>query len=150
VRNGLVEHIILRTAWLYGQFGPNFVYTMLRLMRQKPSLGVVADQFGSPTWAADLAAAIVAIVSAEKPVWGTYHYSNAGIISWFEFAQEIFRQGRASGILERDCAIGELASHQYPAKAVRPAWSVLDKTTIQANFKVTVPDWKDSLASFMS
>lgn len=150
VKQGIANHIIIRTAWLYGQFGPNFVYSMLRLMRQRETLGIVADQFGNPTWAADLAAAILRIVQKPQPDWGTFHYSNEGTISWYDFAREIYRLGRESGIIERECQLSALTSDQYPSKVRRPAWSALNKAAITAHFAVSVPYWKTSLAAFMA
>lgn len=144
------RHVILRTAWLYGRHGPNFVYTMLRLMRQRDNLGVVCDQWGNPTWAGDLAQAVVAILRSREQAWGNHHFSGEGIVSWFDFAAEIQRLGRQTGILERDCALKRLTSDQYPAKAKRPAWSALDKESLKTAFDVEVPDWRESLAAFFA
>jgi len=141
--------LVLRTAWLYGRDGPNFVLTMLKLMRQRESIGVVADQRGSPTWAADLARAILALVRAPSPRFGIYHFTDSGETTWHEFAREIHRLGREMGLLERDCRIEALTTAQYPTKAKRPAYSVLDKEKIGRDYGVVPPAWKESLSLFM-
>jgi dTDP-4-dehydrorhamnose reductase len=142
------ESVILRTAWLYGRHGPNFVYTMLRLMKERSTLGVVADQHGSPTSAADLSAAILRLITLQELPAGIYHYTNAGATTWYRFALEIHRLGRLNGLLERDCLINSLTTAEYPTKAARPAYSVLSKDKIQA-LGVRVPGWEESLAGFM-
>ncbi len=136
-RNG----IIIRTSWLYSAFGNNFVKTMLRLGRERESLGVVADQIGTPTYAGDLARAILAILSGENLQEGIeiYHYSNEGVISWYDFAQAIMR---ASGT---ECKINAIESKDFPAKANRPFYSVLSKAKIKNDFGLKVPYWLDSL-----
>jgi len=149
VRQACVRSVILRTAWLYGRHGPNFVATMLRLMAEREKISVVADQRGSPTWAGDLAAAIVAVLGASQPRYGTYHYSGGGECSWFDFALEIQRQGRRLGLLDRDCVIEPLTTAQYPTKARRPAYSVLCKDKIVADYGVAVPDWRESLERYL-
>lgn len=133
---------ILRTSWLYSPFGNNFVKTMLRLGGEKPSLGVVFDQVGTPTYAADLARTILAIAPSviEKGLRGeTYHFSNEGVTSWYDFADQIFEiaalQCRALPILSRD----------FPSAAPRPAYSVLDKSKIKRDFSLEIPHWRDSL-----
>lgn len=141
--------IILRTSWLYGQHGSNFVITMLRLMAQRDAISVVSDQTGSPTWARDLAAAIIALAGSAKPAYGIYHYSNAGTCSWFDFAREIQRLGREEGLLETGCTINPVTTDQYPTKAKRPAWSVLDKSKIITDYGVAVPQWEESLGRFI-
>jgi dTDP-4-dehydrorhamnose reductase len=143
------ESLIIRTAWLYGKHGPNFVYTMLRLMKERESIGVVADQRGSPTWAYDLAQAIITIVQAPHRNYGIYHYTNDGETTWFDFAREIHRLGRQAGILERDCEVRPLTTDQYPTKARRPLYSVLSKQKIKQDFDILVPHWQESLAAFI-
>lgn len=162
VRAACPRHVILRTAWLYGKDGPNFVYTMLRLMKERESIGVVADQRGSPTRAADLAAAIATIAGAGgegegtgaaaigSRGYGTYHYTNADECTWYEFAQAIRAVGREFGVLDRDCRIEALSTAQYPTKARRPAYSVLSKEKIVADYGVAVPGWRESLRGFMA
>ena len=148
LRAAALGAIIIRTAWLYGKHGPNFVYTMLRLMRSKDSIGVVADQMGSPTWARDLAETIATILRSRAPHPGIYHFTDSGEISWHQFALEIHRLGRELGILERDCRIDALRTDQYPTKTKRPAYSVLSKEKIASAFGIRVPDWKESLRGF--
>ncbi len=149
LRAACARHVIVRTAWLYGEHGANFVYTMLRLMRTKERIGVVADQRGSPTWSFDLAAAMVSIVSAPARGYGTYHFTDEGETCWHEFALEIQRLGRLYGLLERDCAVDALTTAQYPTKVRRPAYSVLSKEAIKASFGLAIPDWRVSLEAFI-
>jgi HEPN domain-containing protein len=118
---------------------------MLRLMKERDSLGVVADQHGSPTSAADLSAAIVHMLTLPDLPPGIYHYTNAGATTWYHFACEIHRLGRQRGLLQRDCTINPLTTAQYPTKAARPAYSVLSKEKIQT-LGVQVPEWEGSLA----
>jgi dTDP-4-dehydrorhamnose reductase len=113
-------------------------------MKERTTLGVVADQHGTPTSAADLSAAIVRMVTLPQLPAGIYHYTNAGATTWYDFACEIHRLGRQNGLLERDCAIKALTTAEYPTKAARPAYSVLSKDRIQA-LGVQVPAWEESL-----
>ncbi|NDV67673.1 dTDP-4-dehydrorhamnose reductase [Dysgonomonas sp. 25] len=138
------ESIIIRTSWLYSIYGNNFVKTMIRLGRERSELNVVADQTGTPTNAADLAAAIGHILdySEEKDfVPGIYHYSNEGITTWYDFTVEIHKDAGITG-----CQVSPITTDQYPTKAKRPQYSVLDKTKIKTTFGLTIPEWKDSLA----
>jgi len=148
LRNVCDRWIILRTAWLYGKNGSNFVYTMLRLMREREELGVVTDQRGSPTWTADLAHAIVDIVREPPVRAGVYHFAGLGETSWFDFALEIHRLGRKKGILDRDCTIRPLTTDQYPTAARRPAYSVLSTDKVSRDFGIVARSWKESLADF--
>ena len=136
------DAVILRTAWLYSPYGKNFVKTMLMLGKDKPALKVVFDQVGSPTCARDLARAIVTVITS--PEWhpGIYHYSNEGVISWYDFTLAIHR---LAGITT--CDVQPCHSDEFPAKAHRPAYSVLDKTKFKTTFGVRVPYWQDSLAT---
>jgi dTDP-4-dehydrorhamnose reductase len=149
VRAACPEHVIVRTAWLYGKHGPNFVHTMLKSMREKERIGVVADQFGTPTYAADLAEAIAAILCASRGVYGTFHFTDLGETSWYEFALAIRRLGRERGILERDCEIDPLTTAQYPTRVKRPAYSVLSKMKIVAAYGLSIPTWERSLSVFL-
>ena len=132
------RYIIIRTAWLYSEFGKNFVKTMLGLTATRPELKVVFDQVGTPTYAYDLAEAIVRII--ERPVEGIYHYSNEGVCSWFDFTKMI---AEYSG--QTQCNIQPCHSDEFPSPVKRPAFSVLDKTKIKETFGVSVPYWTDSL-----
>jgi dTDP-4-dehydrorhamnose reductase len=135
--------IIIRTSWVYSSFGANFVKTMSRLMQERDSLNVVNDQIGSPTYAADLAQAIMTIIT--HPNWqaGMYHFSNEGEISWYEFALAIQEIGGF------DCKIGGIPSSAYPTPAKRPQYSLLDKNKIKTTFGVIVPEYKESLMKCM-
>ena len=138
------DAVILRTAWLYSPYGKNFVKTMLMLGKDKPALKVVFDQVGSPTCARDLAVAIVTVMSADEWHGGIYHFSNEGAISWYDFTKAIHR---LAGITT--CDVQPCHSDEFPAKAHRPSYSVLDKTKFKSTFGVTVPYWLDSLKSTM-
>jgi len=144
---------IIRTAWLYGKHGNNFVHTMLRLMNERDEVNVVDDQRGSPTWAFDLASALLAVIktadSGKDVPFGIYHYTNEGNITWFDFAQEIYRQGREHGRIAKDCAVKPCTSAEYPAKVKRPAYSVLDKSKIKAALGIDIPAWDESLKEFL-
>ncbi len=138
------ESIIIRTSWLYSTFGNNFVKTMLRLGKERESLKVVFDQVGSPTYAADLAKAILDIIKhsekePEKFVPGIYHYSNEGAISWFDFSKTIFE------IAKLECKVSPVLSDEFPTPTKRPNYSVLNKSKIKNTFELQVPYWKDSL-----
>ena len=140
---------IVRTAWLYGRHGPNFVSTMLRLMAEKDELGVVMDQRGSPTWAYDLAVALADLAVAEDVPSGPYHFTNDGETSWYDFAVEIQRLGRELGVLSRDCRVKPLTTAEYGSKTRRPAYSVLSKERIKA-LGIPVPGWKESLRAYFT
>ena len=134
--------IVLRTAWLYSEFGRNFVKTMRGLMSSRPEIKVVADQFGTPTYAGDLAKAIVEIIeSGQYSKYGTYHYSNEGECSWYDFAVEIAKQSDLC-----DCKVAPCTTADYPTKAIRPRYSVLDKTKFTTTFGIAIPKWQESLA----
>lgn len=135
------KHIIIRTAWLYSPFGRNFVKTMRTLTAERELLQVVFDQVGSPTYAGDLADAILHIVEGgTHEAYGTYHYSNEGVCSWYDFAKEICEM---SGNV---CDIRPCHSNEFPSKVARPHYSVLDKTKIKTTFGISIPHWKESLA----
>jgi dTDP-4-dehydrorhamnose reductase len=137
-----VDHLIIRTAWLYSEFGKNFLKTMLNLTATKPQLKVVFDQTGTPTYAYDLARAIFDIVENRKYVGhsGTYHYSNEGVCSWYDFTKMI-----AALAGHTACDIQPCHSSEFPSPVTRPAYSVLDKTKIKETFGLKIPYWVDSL-----
>ncbi len=137
------NYIIIRTAWLYSEFGKNFVRTMLNLTATRPELKVVFDQVGTPTYAGDLAQTIVTIVG--KPQTGIYHYSNEGVCSWFDFTKMI---AEYSG--QTNCDITPCHSEEFPSPVKRPSFSVLDKTKIKQTFGITVPYWTDTLKKCIS
>lgn len=131
--------MIIRTAWLYSTFGNNFVKTMIRLGKEKSELGVIFDQIGTPTYARDLAVAIMTAVN-KGIVPGTYHFSNEGVISWYDFTKAIHRIAGING-----CHVKPLHTAEYPTPANRPHYSVLDKTKIKETFGIEVPYWEESL-----
>ncbi len=132
--------MIIRTAWLYSTFGNNFVKTMIRLGKERPVLGVIFDQIGTPTYARDLAVAIMTAIN-EGIVPGIYHFSNEGVTSWYDFTKAIHR---IAGI--KECQVRPLHTAEYPTPANRPHYSVLDKTKIKQTLGIEVPYWEDSLA----
>lgn len=136
--------VIIRTAWLYSVYGNNFVKTMIRLGREREDLGVIFDQIGSPTNARDLARTIYVVLSKGiKP--GVYHYSNEGVASWYDFTKAIHR---LCGI--HTCSLRPLHTDEYPTLAVRPHYSVLDKTKIKQTYQIDIPHWEESLAGCLS
>ena len=137
LRSG-VRYVILRTAWLYSEYGKNFVKTMLHLTATKPQLKVVFDQTGTPTYAGDLADAILTIL--QNPIEGVYHYSNEGVCSWYDITKMI---AEYSG--QTQCNIIPCHSEEFPSKVKRPAYSVLDKTKVKETFGLMIPYWTDSL-----
>lgn len=133
------DAVIVRTAWLYSGFGNNFVKTMLRLGSERDSLKVVFDQIGTPTYAADLAEAILKIVTAERFVPGIFHFTNEGVCSWYDFTTMIFR---LAGI---DCAVSPIESKDYTYRTPRPFYSVLNKAKIKSTYGIAIPYWIDGL-----
>lgn len=133
------ESIIIRTSWVYSSFGKNFVKTMLRLMAEKESIGVVGDQWGCPTYAADLAIAVMHIIQSNKWEAGIYHYCNEGIISWYQFALAI------KEISNSNCVVNAIETKDYPTPAKRPAYSALNTQKIQSVFSLNIPHWRESL-----
>lgn len=145
------EYYIFRTAWLYGYDGKNFVYTMLKLMESKQELSVVSDQKGTPTFAGDLANCVIkAITSKNQIPCGIYHCTDLGEITWYDFACEIYKQGKATGKLSNECKINPCSTDEFPTKAKRPAYSVLSKEKIQQALGITLPMWNESLNVFMN
>lgn len=148
IRDALTKHIIIRTAWLYGEHGNNFVKTMLRLGEEKDSIGVVCDQIGCPTCAADLSEAILKIsrqiLSGQKVLWGTYHYTGNGTVSWHEFARAIFNEAKKHKVLKIR-KVDAITTDQYPTPAMRPKNSVLDCSLISDNFGIETKPWRQSL-----
>lgn len=133
--------IIIRTAWLYSEYGNNFLKTMLRLTKEKETLSVVFDQVGTPTYAGDLAMTIFSIIEGDyyNGNEGVYHFSNEGVCSWYDFAQEI------STAMGHKCQISPCHSNEFPSKVTRPPYSVLDKTKIKRTFGVDIPHWRESM-----
>lgn len=138
------DAIIIRTSWVYSEFGKNFVKTMVKLMDEKEEINVVDDQIGSPTYAADLAEAIMQIITFQNWAPGIYNFSNEGVLSWYDFAVAIkeLTKGR--------CKINPIPAALYPTPAKRPSYSVLDTTKIQKNFPIRLKGWKESLTTCLS
>ena len=146
VLNGSIDAIVIRTSWLYSVYGNNFVKTMLRLGNEKKSIQVVSDQKGTPTYAKDLAKMCLDILSDASSTnlskkGSLYHYSNEGVTSWYDFSVAIMELGNI------DCKVIPIETKDYPTQARRPLYSVLDKSKIKSDFKVTIPHWRDSLAN---
>jgi len=149
------RHIILRTAWVFGEHGNNFVKTMIRLGRDRDQLGIVADQFGGPTYAGDIAEALVELVrryKKEKQLpWGIYHFSGFPHVSWYEFAEHIFAEVSRQGIYAKQTPLLKaITTNDYPTPARRPANSKLNCIKIQKNFNVEMSDWKTALKNIKS
>lgn len=145
------EFYILRTAWLYGKAGKNFVFTMIKLMQSHDSIKVVSDQWGTPTWTNTLANVIISIIQKGNVPYGIYHCTDLGKITWYDFAVEIQKQAVAAGLLTKtDCVVNPCTTADYPTPAKRPAYSVLDKTKIQDALGIRLPAWEESLKKFLS
>lgn len=140
--------LIIRTAWLYSAHGNNFVKTMLRLMSERDSLGVVADQTGTPTWAASLAELIWRFI--DKNITGTFHWTDAGTASWYDFAVAIYEEATALGLLKQPVQIRPIATADYPTPATRPAFSVLDKSATYAAAGLEPVHWRDNLHKMLT
>ncbi|MDT7828923.1 dTDP-4-dehydrorhamnose reductase [Pricia sp. S334] len=135
----LEQHYIIRTSWLYSNYGDNFMKTMLRLGQERDSLSVVCDQIGTPTYGIDLARMVLNVLSNSTNMYGIYHYSNEGVASWYDFSKAIFD---ISGV---ECHVTPIAGADFPTSAERPAFSVLDKTKVKRDFGIDIPYWRDSL-----
>ena len=134
------QAIIIRTAWLYSAHGKNFVKTMLRLADSQPEIKVVCDQIGTPTFARDLARAVVKVLQSHQWVPGIYHFTDEGAASWYDFAKAIFR------IAGKDVKVTPIPTEDYPTPASRPSYSILDRTRIKATYGIEIPHWEEALA----
>lgn len=143
------EYYILRTAWLYGFDGHNFVYTMTNLMNTHDVIKVVCDQKGTPTCAVDLAGVILKIIKKGDVPFGVYQCTDLGETDWHSFAEKIYAFGKKYGRVTRDCVINACTTEEYPSKTKRPAYSVLSKEKIQRTLGITLPQWEESLEKFM-
>lgn len=143
------KHIILRTAWVFGEFGNNFVKTMLRLANERNSLNIVDDQYGGPTYAGDIANALITIakkvITTNSNIYGTYHYSGLPHVSWFEFANSIFKQAEQQSILSKIPDVNGIPTSDFPTPAKRPKNSRLNTSLIQKNFNLSASDWQKAL-----
>ncbi len=160
VQKEMNQYYIIRTAWLYGFDGKNFVYTMTKLMNDRDTIKVVSDQFGTPTFAEDLAGIIIKLIkksdSAKEifgkksaPAYGIYHFTDAGETNWHDFAAEIYRLGTKFGRIKNSCKVEPCTTEEYGARVERPHYSVLSKEKISKELKIKIPDWKQSLEKFM-
>lgn len=139
IENSFGRYFIFRTAWLYSEYGNNFMKTMLKLAETRNEISVVNDQVGTPTYARDLALVILNVIREKKESYGLYHYSNSGVASWYEFAKTIFE------LSNKDIKVNPIATDEYPTPAERPTYSVMDKTKIKITFNINSLYWKDSL-----
>ncbi|MFD2873874.1 dTDP-4-dehydrorhamnose reductase [Mucilaginibacter ximonensis] len=139
VAAGLDEHFTIRTGWLYSEYAANFAKTMLKLGAERDELNIIADQVGTPTYAIDLATFILTVINSESKAYGTYHYSNEGVTSWFDFARAIF------DISGTKVKVNPIRTDQYPTRAKRPGYSVMDKSKTKQTFNIEIPYWRDSL-----
>jgi dTDP-4-dehydrorhamnose reductase len=137
----LKQHFIIRTSWLYSEYGNNFVKTMLKLGSERDELRIIADQVGTPTYGMDLAGCIMHIITSASAAYGVYHYSNEGVASWYDFAKAIF------DISALEVRALPVKTSEYITKAVRPAYTVMDKSKIKHTFNIEIPYWRDSLAT---
>lgn len=160
IEKEMVQYYILRTAWLYGFEGKNFVYTMTNAMNNRESVKVVNDQFGTPTCAVDLAGIIIKIIVKSKkatglfgsnsaPAFGIYHVTNEGETNWFEFAQYIYKFGKKYNRITNECVVNSCTTEEYGSKVKRPAYSVLSKEKVTRELNIRIPDWKKSLEKFI-
>ncbi len=150
--NTMDKYFIIRTAWLYGKNGNNFVHTMLKALSEKDSVSVVADQYGSPTYTKDLASVLIDIAqfkNTEHPGYGIYHFTNEGKTNWFEFAKQIYKYAKSERIINKNVKILPIKTDQYPTRAKRPKNSYLSKEKIKSTFKLTIRNWSDALKDFI-
>ncbi len=150
IQNILKQYYIVRTAWLYGLHGNNFVYTMLKLFNEKESLKVVSDQWGSPTYTKDLAEAIIKIVNNKSNDYGIYHFTNEGRTNWYDFAKSIYTRAKEIGIITRHIDLLPVTTAEYPTKAKRPRNSYLSKDKIKSIFDIHINRWEDALNTFLN
>jgi dTDP-4-dehydrorhamnose reductase len=142
------DGIVLRTAWVYASTGTNFVLTMLKLMRERPAIRVVCDQIGAPTWASSAAAAIWGLIEAKAP-GGIYHWTDLGLASWYDFAVAIQEEAQLKGLLNHAIPVVPIRSAEYPTRAQRPAFSLLDSGPTRAMLKVSAHHWRQNLRSML-
>jgi dTDP-4-dehydrorhamnose reductase len=151
IKKTLKEYFIIRTAWLYGAKGNNFVYTMLRLFKERNLVKVVDDQWGSPTYTVDLAGAILKIIEDDSVSYGIYHFTNEGVTSWYEFARTIYKKAKKLGLTESNKKVGIqlIKTEDYPTAARRPRYSALSKEKIKREFNLKIRDWDKALEDFL-
>ncbi|MGE4465966.1 dTDP-4-dehydrorhamnose reductase [Sphaerochaeta sp.] len=142
------KYFIFRISWLYGAYGDNFVSTMVRLMNERDSLGIVADQKGSPTYTKTLAQNIVSLVLSDTDKYGVYHFSDEGVISWYDFAAAIYKLGKQSGVIKKNTVLNPISADQYPTAAKRPAMSAFNKDKVKNLLNFKLNDWEDNLKDY--
>jgi len=140
IQAAISNYFILRTSWLYSEYGNNFVKTMLKFGREREEIKIIADQIGTPTYAIDLAGAVIEIITSGSQAYGIYNYSNEGVTSWYDFAKGIF------DIAQSPIKVYPIRTEEYPTPAIRPKFSVMDKSKIKETFNISIPYWRDSLA----
>jgi len=144
IQAAIDKYFVLRTSWLYSEYGNNFVKTMLKFGKEREEIKIIADQIGTPTYAIDLAGAIIEIIASGSQAYGIYNYSNEGVTSWYDFAKGIF------DIAQSPIKIYPIRTEEYPTPAVRPKFSVMDKSKIKNTFNISIPYWRDSLVKCIS
>ena len=151
IKKILEKYFIIRTAWLYGLQGNNFIYTMLRLFKERDLVKVVEDQWGSPTYTVDLAGAILKMIEDDSVSYGIYHFTNEGVANWYEFALTIYDKAKRLGLIEgnKKVVIKPIKTEDYPTKALRPRYSVLSKEKIKKEFDLKIRDWDKALENFL-
>jgi len=151
IKNLINRYFIIRTAWLYGKNGPNFVSTMLRLFKEKDFVKVVDDQYGSPTYTKDLAELILKIIQNKWNQYGIYHFTNEGVITWYKFAEEIYQEAKNVGLIEKNKLIRiiPIKTEEYPTAALRPKNSILSKNKIKQTFNLEIRPWNEALSDFL-
>lgn len=152
IKKILEQYFIIRTAWLYGLQGNNFVCTMLRLFKERDLIKVVEDQWGSPTYTMDLAGAILKIIEDDSASYGIYHFTNKGVANWYEFARTIYNKAKRLGLIEgnKKIVIKPIKTEDYPTAAKRPRYSVLSKEKIKKEFNLKIRNWDEALEDFLS
>ncbi len=150
IEQTIANYYILRTAWLYGMNGSNFVHTMLRLFNEKDTVRVVSDQWGSPTCTVDLAKAIIAVIDKDSSEYGIYHVTNEGRTNWYEFAKAIYAGAVARGISKREVEIVSISSKDYPTRTIRPQYSYLSKEKFKSTFEASIATWQEGLEAFFN
>jgi dTDP-4-dehydrorhamnose reductase len=144
------NYFIIRISWLFGKNGNNFIYTMLRLFKERDEISVVADQSGSPTYTVDAAGLIIKIITENSDRYGIYHYTNEGLTSWHEFSTQIYSQAKELGLITKNVKIIPITTEQYPTKAKRPKNSYMSKDKIKNTFMIQIPEWQDALKRFLN
>ena len=152
IKETFKKYFIIRTAWLYGRGGKNFVSTMLKLFKEKEEIKVVSDQWGSPTYTVDLAEVILKIINNDSDSFGIYHFTNEGVTNWYEFAREIYRKSKKLGIIDsnKEVEIRGIETKEYPTPAQRPKYSLLSKEKIKRELSLDIRNWEDALTDFLS